>query len=79
MQQPTAINKMEKTVTAWINGEQRQLPADLNIATLLHHLGIASNRVAIERNSDILPRSQWEQTTVADGDRYEIVHLVGGG
>jgi sulfur carrier protein len=79
MQQSTAINKMNETVNAWINGEQRELPADLNVATLLHHLGIVSTRVAVERNSDILPRSQWEQTAVADGDRYEIVHLVGGG
>jgi thiamine biosynthesis protein ThiS len=51
----------------------------VNVTHLLAHLGIVSGRVAIERNLDLLPRSQWESTAVAPGDRYEIVHLVGGG
>jgi len=35
--------------------------------------------VAIERNRDILPRAQWQETLVCFGDTYEIVHFVGGG
>jgi thiamine biosynthesis protein ThiS len=35
--------------------------------------------VAIERNLEILPRTEWVKTAVQAGDRYEIVHLVGGG
>ena len=62
-----------------INGELRDVPAGLNVTGLLAHLGIVSNRVAIERNLDILPRDQWEKTAVSAGDRFEIVHLVGGG
>ena len=46
---------------------------------LLSHLGLPADRVAIERNLEILPKSQWIATAVQPGDRFEIVHLVGGG
>jgi thiamine biosynthesis protein ThiS len=42
-------------------------------------LGIHGGRVAIERNWQILPRAAWSETSVAEGDRYEIVQFVGGG
>lgn len=62
-----------------INGESRDVPEGLSVAALLSHLGLPSERVAIERNLEILPRAQWETTRVQPGDRYEIVHFVGGG
>ncbi len=62
-----------------VNGEMREVPAGLGIAALLIHLGLPTDRVAIERNLEILPRSQWAATNVQPGDRFEIVHLVGGG
>lgn len=62
-----------------INGENRELPEGLTVAALLEHLGLQPERVAIERNREILPHSRWAETRVADGDRYEIVHFVGGG
>ena len=62
-----------------LNGEDREVPEGLCVAGLLVHLGIASGRVAIERNLDILPRDKWDVTQVTPNDRYEIVHFVGGG
>ncbi|HKF51202.1 MAG TPA: sulfur carrier protein ThiS [Candidatus Acidoferrales bacterium] len=62
-----------------INGESREIPDGLSVADMLGHLGIAGDRVAIERNRDILPRAQWQGTAVAANDVYEIVHFVGGG
>ena len=62
-----------------INGEAREVPEGLSVAGLLAHLGLAPERVAIERNLEILPRAQWEATRVQPADRYEIVHFVGGG
>lgn len=62
-----------------VNGEAREVPGSLNVPALLSHLGLPADRVAIERNLEILPRSQWLSTAVQPGDRYEIVHLVGGG
>jgi thiamine biosynthesis protein ThiS len=40
---------------------------------------LEDGRVAIERNLEILPRQKWSETFVVAGDRYEIVHFVGGG
>ena len=62
-----------------INGDAREVPEGLTVAGLLAHLGLATERVAIERNLEILPRAQWEATRVQPADRYEIVHFVGGG
>lgn len=62
-----------------INGEARELPDGLNVRSMLSHLEIAANRVAIERNRDILPRTQWQETPVEVNDSYEIVQFVGGG
>jgi thiamine biosynthesis protein ThiS len=62
-----------------VNGEEREVPERLTVAALLEHLGIQAARVAIERNREILPRPAWETTAVEAGDRFEIVHFVGGG
>ena len=70
---------MSETLTVEVNGEPREVPQGLNVKQLVTHLGLAANRLAVERNLEILPRAQWEITQVAPGDRFEIVHLVGGG
>ena len=61
-----------------INGESQTLSAD-TLGALVEQLGMKSDRVAIELNREIVPRGQWAQTRLADGDRLEIVHFVGGG
>ena len=62
-----------------INGEERSFAALPNLAALLEQLGIKSDRVAVELNRDIVPRTRWSETPLKDGDRLEIVHFVGGG
>lgn len=62
-----------------INGEQREIPDGLTVAALVRHLEMPAERVAIERNLDILPRALWQNTNVQSNDRFEIVHFVGGG
>jgi thiamine biosynthesis protein ThiS len=66
-------------MTVVINGERSEVPDALNVAGLIEHLGMPLERVALERNLDILPRSRWKETMVAPGDNFEIVHFVGGG
>ncbi|MBI1739335.1 MAG: sulfur carrier protein ThiS [Acidobacteriales bacterium] len=61
-----------------INGENRALPTG-TLGALVEHLGMKLDRVAIELNREIVPREQWAQTPLKDGDRLEIVHFVGGG
>ena len=70
---------MENAIQIFVNGETREVPDGLEVSALLSHLGLPAARVAIERNREILPRAQWMVTAVRAGDRYEIVHLVGGG
>ena len=62
-----------------INGERRQFEAPLNCAELLSRLELAGKRVALEKNGEIVPRSQLAQESLAEGDRLEIVVAVGGG
>jgi thiamine biosynthesis protein ThiS len=66
-------------MTLQINGEPRDFAAPLSLSALLEQLGMKADRVAIELNRDIVPREQWAETTLGDGDRLEIVHFVGGG
>jgi sulfur carrier protein len=70
---------MTGAVNIIVNGDSREVPSGLRVSGLLAHLGLPADRVAIERNLEILPRSQWLTAAVEPGDRYEIVHMVGGG
>ena len=70
---------MTSGIQVVINGETRDVPTGLGVTELLSHLGLPADRVAIERNLEVLPRSKWVGTAVQPGDRFEIVHLVGGG
>ena len=63
----------------YINGEQREFPDGLTVAALVAQLGMKQDRVAVELNLDIVPRTQWETITLKNGDRLEVVHFVGGG
>lgn len=62
-----------------INGEIRQFPDALTVAGLIEQLGYAGKRIAIERNGEIVPKSQHATTALATGDQLEIVVAVGGG
>jgi thiamine biosynthesis protein ThiS len=70
---------METPVTIVVNGESRSTSPGSTVMDLLRELGLPGGRVAIERNLQILPRTQWPDTRLATGDRYEIVQFVGGG
>ncbi len=70
---------MEMTIPISVNGENRTAPPGATVIDLLRELGLDSGRVAIERNLEILPRPKWADTRIETGDRYEIVHFVGGG
>ncbi len=70
---------METSLAITVNGERRTAPGGATVADLLQELNLPPGRVAIERNLEILPRPQWTSTAIQPGDRYEIVHFVGGG
>jgi sulfur carrier protein len=63
-----------------INGNPRSFDAaTFTVAELVQHLELVGKRLAIERNGEIVPRSQFDVTPLADGDKLEIVGAVGGG
>jgi thiamine biosynthesis protein ThiS len=66
-------------MTLTINGEASVVPDGLTVAALVQHLGMKGDRVAVERNREIVARDQWAQVVLGEGDRLEIVHFVGGG
>jgi len=66
-------------MTLQINGEQCELADGLLLSALIEQMGMKPDRVAVERNGDIVPRARWTETMLLEGDRLEIVHFVGGG
>ncbi|WP_435628018.1 sulfur carrier protein ThiS [Candidatus Ferrigenium straubiae] len=66
-------------ITVSINGASRQFPQAISIAALIEEMGLTRKRIALERNGEIVPRSQFAAQQIADGDRMEIVVAVGGG
>ena len=66
-------------ITIHLNGEAREVPDALTVSTLLEWLKFPADRIAVERNREIVPRSRWGETPLAAGDRLEVVHFVGGG
>ncbi len=62
-----------------VNGEALDVPAGCTVAGLVARLELDTRKVAVERNLEIVPRSQYGVVTLAAGDRLEIVHFIGGG
>jgi thiazole synthase len=67
------------TISISVNGEHKRVTAGLTIAQLASELGLVPEKVAVERNLEVVPRSQIGSVLVEDGDELEIVHFVGGG
>ena len=62
-----------------VNGETRAFAGVADVAALVAALGIDGRKVAVERNLEIVPKSAYGATRLAEGDRIEIVSFVGGG
>ena len=62
-----------------VNGEERTFEGVADVASLVAELGLDPRKVAVERNLEIVPRSTYAATPLADGDRIEIVTFIGGG
>lgn len=65
-----------------LNGRERvveALDSPSTLSTVLERLDLRADRVAVELNGDLAPRTEWPTTPVQNGDRLEIVHFVGGG
>ena len=62
-----------------LNGEERQIPDNSTAQDLVELLALTGKRLAMEVNRDIVPRSQYAEHKLQEGDQVEIVHAIGGG
>jgi sulfur carrier protein len=73
---------MPATLTIQLNGQQRtfaELTSPSYLANVIEALDLKGDRIAVEHNGEIVPRTTWAQVQIVEGDRLEIVHFVGGG
>ena len=63
----------------FINGETKEIVEEINLIALLKHFSLPSERIAIELNSEVIRKKDWENIKVNDGDKLEVIHFVGGG
>lgn len=73
------VTPVAVVIAITVNGEVRQIPAGQSVAGLIDVLGHSGRRIAVERNGEIVPRSEHPNTVLDAGDRLEIVVAVGGG
>ncbi|CAN5468268.1 sulfur carrier protein ThiS [soil metagenome] len=66
-------------IEIYLNGESREVPAEIDLDHLLEFFSLPKQRVAIELNNSVVRRSNWPETIVRDRDKIEVVHFVGGG
>ena len=73
---------MESALRLVVNGQPRTfdgLKAPAQLTSVLERLELRPDRIAVELNGEIAPRTKWTELTVVDFDRIEVVHFVGGG
>ncbi|MFY2763583.1 sulfur carrier protein ThiS [Arenimonas sp. MALMAid1274] len=62
-----------------LNGQPRDIAAGSRVSDLLREAGYGERKVAVEVNLDVVPRSLHASHALAEGDRVEIIHAIGGG
>lgn len=63
----------------FVNGEAREVPEATSMAALVERMELTGRRIAVEVNEELVSRSEFEQFSLSDGDKIEIIHAVGGG
>jgi thiamine biosynthesis protein ThiS len=70
---------ISEEISVEVNGTTRAIAGGSTVAALLAAMGVEATRVAVERNHDVVPRKDYDQTVLAAGDHLEVVGFVGGG
>ena len=63
----------------YVNGEEKQIPEATDMAQLIAMMDLTGQRIAVEVNEELVPRSSFTQHRLKEADRVEIIHAVGGG
>ena len=62
-----------------VNGEKREIALEISLREFLKRLDLPAERVAVELNRSVVRRADWDETKLNEGDKIEIVTIVGGG
>jgi thiamine biosynthesis protein ThiS len=73
------MQRTEKKIQIQLNGAPIAVVEGISLGELVDSRGIERRMIAVEYNTEIIPRYDYDDTTIQDGDRLEIVHMVGGG
>lgn len=73
------VNTPSRRILIRLNGAEREIDASTTVATLLSSFGLPERGVAVEVSGEVVPRGRWTVHTLREGDRVELVHMVGGG
>lgn len=76
---PEKARTVQLRMTITVNGEALTLGDGETVASLLVRLGKSPKYLAVERNGELVPRTRHSEVVLTEGDRIEIVTLVGGG
>ncbi|WP_199300010.1 sulfur carrier protein ThiS [Trichocoleus sp. FACHB-262] len=79
MSDPSGLSNLSDAITVQVNGEPQTCSRSILLPNLLEQLGLNPRLIAVEYNGEILHRQFWADTQVQEGDRLEIVTIVGGG
>jgi sulfur carrier protein len=71
--------QLESMMEISVNGEMKAFESPLSVADLLARLGLPQQKIAVEHNLEIVPKSAYDTHMLDAGDRIEIVHFIGGG
>ena len=71
--------RTQKKIKLQLNGATIEVESGLTLGQLIDQRGLERRMIAVEYNAEILPRYDYDDTTIQDGDHLEIVHMVGGG
>jgi len=69
---------MSESITIHLNGEEQVVHAT-TLSEMVEELGLSKRMIAIERNLEVVPKSEYDATQLEAGDRIELVHMIGGG
>ena len=69
----------QTTLSILVNGAETEIPKGFTVSDLVAEMGLANKRVAVERNLDIVPRSQHDAVVLENNDKIEVVEAIGGG
>jgi thiamine biosynthesis protein ThiS len=70
---------IDAAMTLVVNGEERPAPDGASLAELVRELALEGRPIAVELNRAVVPKDRYDRTPLREGDRLEIVTLVGGG